>query len=418
MVLADIQQLKAKRMRVLFTSPILEHPPAGGPQLRIENSIKALSTRCELDVLSRSPAPREVRVQTAEFFRTYSRRFSYPPRLERDLPASRVMRRLGATLRRLRDGDARQDAALIAEHVDRHAIGVVWLGYGNISFPLIRRLRALRPHLKMVCDTDSVWSRFVLRELPYASGLRKLRIARSGKSKQREERAWVELCDVTTAVSEVDAAYYRGLTPHQGRIRLFPNVIDIDSYRARPARPQGFRNPSIYLAGSFGHFHSAMDSAGRWVLEKVLPRLLQRFPDLHFYLVGSNSDKGFGHLNGRNVTATGRVDSVLPYLCHADVALVPLQFESGTRFKILEAGACSVPQVSTTLGAEGIPLVDGRDILIADQPEAFADAILRLLEDRPFASALAASCRRLVHEHFSLARLARDAEGILACLQP
>lgn len=404
-------------MRVLFTSPILEHPAAGGPQLRIENSIKALSTRCELDVLSRSPAPCELRMQTAEFFRTYSRRFSYPPRLERHVPAGRVMRRLDTTLRRLRDADARQDAALIAEHVDRHGIGVVWLGYGNISFPLIRRLRALRPHLKMVCDTDSVWSRFVLRELPYATGLRKLRIARSGKSKEREERAWVELCDVTTAVSEVDAAYYRGLTRQQGRIHLFPNVIDLASYSTRPAKPPGFRNPSIYLAGSFGHFHSPMDSAGRWVLEKVMPRLLRKFPDLHFYIVGNNSDRGFGHLNGRNVTATGRVDSVLPYLCHADVALVPLQFESGTRFKILEAGACGTPQVSTTLGAEGIPVVDGRDLLLADQPEAFADAILRLLGDQPLAAALAASCRRLVQEHFGLARLARDAEAILDYLR-
>jgi len=403
-------------MRVLFTSPILEHPAAGGPQLRIENSIKALSTRCELDVISRSPAPPEVRAQTADFFRAYSSEFRYPPRLERDASANRALRRLRRTFRGLLDSDAREDAHQILGHVDRHRIGIVWFGYGNISFPLMRRIRALRPHLKLVCDTDSVWSRFVLRELPYASGLRKLRISRSGKRKEREERAWVELCEVTTAVSEVDAEYYRGLTPHQRRIHVFPNVIDVESYSTRPARPTGFRNPSIYLAGSFGHFHSPMDTAARWVLEKVLPRLLQRFPDLHFYIVGNNSDKGFGHLNGPNITATGRLDSVLPYLCHADVALVPLHFESGTRFKILEAGACGIPLVSTTLGAEGIPVVDGRDILIADQPEAFSNAILKLLEDKPLASRIAASCERLVRQQFSLARLARDAEGILAYL--
>jgi glycosyltransferase involved in cell wall biosynthesis len=152
------------------------------------------------------------------------------------------------------------------------------------------------------------------------------------------------------------------------------------------------------------------------MLEKVLPRLLRTLPDLHFYIVGSGSDKGFGHLNGPNITATGRLHSVLPYLCHCDVALVPLHFESGTRFKILEAGICGTPLVSTTLGAEGIPVVDGRDILIADEPEAFADAILRLLEDRSLASAISASCAQLVREHFSLRRLARDAEGILAYL--
>jgi len=403
-------------MRVLFTSPIFEHPAAGGPQLRIENSIKALATKCELHVIARAPAARAERSRTAEFFRAYCREFRFAPRLERDVPANRVMRKLGNTWRGLLDADAREDARLILEDVDRHGIGIVWFGYGNLSFPLMRRIRALRPRLKLVCDTDSVWSRFVLRELPYASGLRKLRISRSGRSKQHEERAWVELCEVTTAVSEVDAEYYRGLTRQQDRIHLFPNVIDVASYGTRPARPPGFRNPSIYLAGSFGHFHSPMDTAARWVLEKVLPGLLQRIPALHFYIVGNNSDKGFGHLNGPNITATGRLDSVLPYLCHADVALVPLHFESGTRFKILEAGACGIPLVSTTLGAEGIPLVDGRDILVADQPEAFATAILRLLEDKPLAAGLAANCARLVRGQFSVERLARDAEGILAYL--
>lgn len=404
-------------MRVLFTSPILEHPPAGGPQLRIENSIKALSACCELDVISRSPAPREARAQTAKFLQAYCGEFRYAPRLERDLPAGRILRRARRNLRALLDADSREDARLILDHVDRRRIGVVWFGYGNLSFPLIRRIRAQRPGLKMVCDTDSVWSRFVLRELPYASGMRKLRIALSGRRKEREERAWVQLCEVTAAVSEVDAEYYRGLTAHPGRIHLFPNVIDVDAYAARPGKPPGFRSPSIYLAGSFGHFHSPMDTAARWVLERVLPKLLQRYPQLHFYIVGSNSDKGFGHLNGPNITATGRVSSVLPYLCHADVALVPLHFESGTRFKILEAGACGVPQVSTTLGAEGIPVINGRDVLIADEPEAFANAILRLLEDKALAARLAANCSRLVREQFSLSRLARDATSILAYLE-
>jgi glycosyltransferase involved in cell wall biosynthesis len=404
-------------MRVLFTSPILEHPPAGGPQLRIENSIKALSAHCELDVISRAPAPREARERTAAFLRRYCAHFSYAPRLERKPPANRVLRRLRGAARRLVDADAREDTRLILEHAERRGADLVWFGYGNISYPVMRRVRAARPRLKLVCDTDSVWSRFVMRELPYADGRRKRAIAAAGRRKEREERAWVELCDITAAVSEVDADYYRGLTAHRERVQIFPNVIDVDSYAVRPAKPAGFRSPSIYLAGTFGHFHSPMDTAARWVLEQVLPRLLTRHPSLHFYLVGNGSDRGFGYLNGPNVTAVGRVDSVLPYLCHADVALVPLHFESGTRFKILEAGACEVPLVSTTLGAEGIPVRDGHDILLADRPDAFADAILRLLDDKALAARLAANCRRLVEQEFSVPRLARDAKRILDYLE-
>lgn len=401
-------------MKVLYTSPVLEHPAAGGPQLRVENSIKALSAACELHLLSRAPALPAERERTADFFRRYCRTFALAPRLEQEARGNRLTRKVGRLVRRVLDQDAREDADLVLELVDRHGIELVWFGYGNISYRLMRRIKRLRPRLPLVCDTDSVWSRFVLRELPFARGWRRLRIASSGRGKEREEKAWVNLCDVTTAVSEVDAAYYRGLASEPRRVQLFPNVIDVDTYAVRPARPPGFRNPSIYLAGTFGHFHSPMDAAARWVLERVFPILLKAHPALHFYLVGNNSEKGFGHLNGPNITATGRLDSVLPYLCHADVALVPLQYESGTRFKILEAGACGIPLVSTTLGAEGLPVVDGRHLLIADEPEQFAGAVLRLLADKPLAQGLARNCSQLVREQFSVQTLARDAGRILA----
>jgi glycosyltransferase involved in cell wall biosynthesis len=401
-------------MRVLFTSPILEHPAAGGPQLRIENSIKALGRISELHVVSRASLAEQARAETEKFFRSHCAQFLFISRLMRKAHPRGLLRVVRGGLRRLLDAATREDARFLLDHIDRYAIDVLWLGYGNISFPLIRRLRSLRPRLKMVCDTDSVWSRFVLREAPYAAGIRKLRILREGKKKELEERAWVALCDVTTAVSEVDADYYRGLALEPQRVHLFRNVIDVESYEARPPRPADMRSPSIYLAGTFGY--SPMDSAAKWMLEKVFPRLLERHPDLHFYLVGKNSDKSFGHLNGTNVTATGRLESVLPYLMHTDVALVPLMFESGTRFKILEAGACGIPLVSTTLGAEGIPVVDGEHILIADDPERFAGAILRLLDDKSLASRLAARCSELVRREFSIEALAEEARRILAYL--
>jgi glycosyltransferase involved in cell wall biosynthesis len=122
-------------------------------------------------------------------------------------------------------------------------------------------------------------------------------------------------------------------------------------------------------------------------------------------------------MNGPNVTVTGRLDSVLPYLCNTSVALVPLKFESGTRFKILEAGVCNVPIVSTTLGAEGIPVVDEEHILIADEPKSFADAIVRLLEDKSLANKLAKNCQDLVKEKYSVETLVHEAKSILEYLQ-
>lgn len=403
-------------MKVLFTTPILEHPAAGGPQLRIENSIKALSRVSELDIIYRTTEPAEIIEGTGNFFRQYASEYHA---LSNSVPEgffSRCISLAEKISNRLFNTRIVKHAKYILEHVDRRKIDVIWFGYGNISYPLIKYIKAQRPNLKVVCDTDSVWSRFVLRELPYVKGTRKLAVWRAGRKKELEERAWVGLCDVTTAVSEVDAEYYRSIARDPGRIKVFSNVIDIDSYRLPPLPPAGFQGPSIYLAGSFGHYHSPMDTAARWMLEEVFPHVLKTHPNVHFYIVGRNSELGFGHLNGPNVTVTGRLETVLPYLCNTDVALVPLKFESGTRFKILEAAACKVPLVSTTLGAEGIPVVDGEHILIADEPESFAMAIIKLLDDKGLAGKLAANCSDLVNKNFSVESLAIEAKQILEYL--
>ncbi|WP_076590903.1 glycosyltransferase family 4 protein [Herminiimonas arsenitoxidans] len=403
-------------MKVLFTTPILEHPAAGGPQLRIENSIKALSRASELDIIYRTSEPAETVEATGNFFRQYASEYHTLFNAAPEDFLSRCISLIEKISNRLFNTRIVKHAKYILDHVDRREIDVLWFGYGNISYPLIKYIKAQRPNLKVVCDTDSVWSRFVLRELPYVKGTRKLAVWRAGRKKELEERAWVELCDVTTAVSEVDAEYYRNIAKDPSRVQVFSNVIDIDSYRRPPLPPAGFQRPSIYLAGSFGHYHSPMDTAARWMLEEVFPHVLKTHPNVHFYIVGRNSELGFGHLTGPNVTVTGRLETVLPYLCNTDVALVPLKFESGTRFKILEAGACKVPLVSTTLGAEGIPVVDGEHILIADEPENFAMAIVKLLDDKELAANLAVNCHDLVNKNFSVESLAVEAKQILEYL--
>ena len=404
-------------MRVLFTSPIIEHPAAGGPELKVENGIKALSHVCELDIISRSTALNNELGDAAQFFRNYCTEFHVVPRLKKKRIKHRYIRVLKAVLYKIFSIECAEDARYIIDHIDRRNIDILWFGYGNISFPLIKKIKSMRPDLKVVCDTDSVWSRFVLRELPYAKGVRKLKIFLLGKKKEKEEQAWVNLCEATTAVSEVDAEYYRNIASNKKRIHIFSNVIDIDSYKISSPAPDNFKKPSIYLAGSFGHYNSAMDTAARWVLTEILPLVKKAVPEVHFYIIGRNSDVGFGKLDDPTITVTGKVESVLPYLYNTDVALVPLKFESGTRFKILEAGACRIPLVSTELGAEGISVEDGKHILIADEPEAFANAIIRLLSDRTLAAELAENCYQLVHERYSVESLSVEIKKILEYLK-
>jgi len=400
-------------MNILFTTPILEHPPAGGSQLRIENTIKALHRVSTLYVVSRAGPSVIGGLQAESFYTSLVRKFCYTPSCRGHLK-NRYLRKLQRLWGGITGLDLRRDAAYLLACIDEWNIGVVWFGYGNISFPLIQVLRRMRPNLKLVCDTDSVWSRFILRELPYIRNpLRRWLVQWRGHAKEAEERAWIGLCDVTTGVSEVDCDYYRSLTYDKYRVMQFSNVIDLATYAEKLPAPSNLKKPCIYLAGKFGHANSPMDQAARWMLDEVFPIILKKIPNLHFYIVGTGSDKTLGHETNEHITVTGKLPSVLPYLCHADVALVPLFFESGTRFKILEAAACDIPLVSTTLGAEGLPVNHGKHILIADTPQDFADAIIKLVNDRVYALQMADACRALVRGQFSLDTLEKEAGSIL-----
>lgn len=398
-------------MKILFTTPVLEHPPAGGPELRIENSIKALTRLGDVWIASRlrekwigGPAARE-------FYTGLAHRFDYSPSARQS--ENFVIRNLQKLYYRFLRPNA--DADWLLKLFDAERMDLIWFGYGNISWPLIREIKRRRPGIRVVCDTDSVWSRFILRELDVeTSPARRAVIEREGRAKEIEERDWTNLCDATLAVSDVDADYYRAIAADPSRVHVFSNVIDLDTYKAAPEPAPGFRHPSIYLAGTFGHANSPMDRAARWMLDEVLPLVHAEMPDVHFYIVGKNSDVTLADARGPNVTVTGRLPSVLPYLVPADVILVPLKFESGTRFKILEAGACRKAVVSTTLGAEGIPVTDGQDILLADEPRDFANAILRLLRDPEQGKKLGAGLEALVRRDYSVDTLERQGREILS----
>ncbi len=397
-------------MKVLFTSPMIMHPAASGPHLRIENTIKALAKMTDLHVMSRV-APHVLGGKPAiEHYKNIAPTFSFSPSVN-NLSAIRTFRRVQIVARKLLVNDAKA----IVQYARVHGIKVVWFGYGNISYPLIKQVRQLAPELFLVCDTDSVWSRFIFREIPFIEDKKEQqRVLAQSQAKELEEKDWVALCNVTTGVSEVDAAYYRSLTSQKDKVAIFSNVLDVNQYLTATPAPKDLKTPAIYLAGSFGKPTSAMNRAANWLIQGILPLVKKHVPQVHCYIVGNHSDVSFGHLNDPSITVTGRLESVLPYLKNVDVALTPLQFESGTRFKILEAAACKTPMVSTTLGAEGIPVIDGEHILLADTTEDFAAAIIKLIQDKALAARLAENSFQLVAKEYGLEQLQREAQAILA----
>ena len=108
----------------------------------------------------------------------------------------------------------------------------------------------------------------------------------------------------------------------------------------------------------------------------------------------------------KDVVVTGPVEDVRPYYKRSAVFVVPIRMGGGVRLKILESLSMGLPVVSTTLGAEGAGLVDGKEILVADTEQDFAGAILRLIGDPALRKRLAASGRRVAEERFDWGKIA------------
>lgn len=145
-------------------------------------------------------------------------------------------------------------------------------------------------------------------------------------------------------------------------------------------------------------------------LDAVMPALRQAHPGVRLSIVGRNPS---AHLRARaaqepDVAITGTVPDVRPHLERASVVIVPLRIGGGTRIKIFEAMAMEAPVVSTTIGAEGLPVQDGEHLVIADDPGAMARAIARLLVDQPAAQALGRRAAALVRTRYSWDHAAQE----------
>jgi glycosyltransferase involved in cell wall biosynthesis len=152
-----------------------------------------------------------------------------------------------------------------------------------------------------------------------------------------------------------------------------------------------------------------------FLLDEVFPLLVRARPNLRAVIIGRNPPAALSDKireRGLNVTLTGFVDDIRPYVAEANVYVIPLFVGSGTRIKAFEAMAMGRPVVSTTLGVEGLDVVDGETFVRADDAEAFARAILALLDDAPLRARIACAARRLMEDRFSWSRVARQFETI------
>ena len=189
-----------------------------------------------------------------------------------------------------------------------------------------------------------------------------------------------EICrdfDAVTAVSSEDKA---ALVEAGARsdITVIPIAIDTDE------QEQIVRQPSVPHIVHVGTMYWQPNIEGiNWFLDNIYPLVKKQVPDVRCTLIGARPPESITQRvqTDLSLTVTGYVDDTLPYLRDSSMMVVPLKAGGGMRVKILNALSQGIPMVSTTLGCEGIGVKDGDNILVADDPQAFADATVRLLTD-------------------------------------
>ena len=269
--------------------------------------------------------------------------------------------------------------------------------------PFALAIRAGHPRVRLVIDTQDIASYTRRRELGRAFREENLRwysrwrvpglidLARLGLIERRVLRR----CDEVLVCSEVDARRVAALAGRRDA-RVVINGVDTAAHETIDA---GANPPRLAYVGSM--YYPPNTQAVGYFCAEVLPRIRQRVPGVEFWAIGSNPTEAIRRLHdpAAGVHVTGTVPDVRPLLSGCAASVVPLLVGGGTRLKILEAMAAGIPVVSTTVGAEGIEVRDGRDIFLADDPDAFASRCADLLEDPALRRRLAEAGRLTVKRY-------------------
>lgn len=200
--------------------------------------------------------------------------------------------------------------------------------------------------------------------------------------------------DHTVAMSHPDKVALRDVAPDVP-ITVVPNGVDLAAY-AEAGQTVAY---DLLFTGKMD-FRPNIDAV-LWFGKQVWPLILAQRPGTTFAIVGQRPHPRLDVLRDLpGVTITGYVEDVRPYLSGATVYVAPLRVGGGTRLKLLEAMVMGVPIVSTTVGAEGFPVVNGQELILADEPESFAQKVLDLLANPARRARLAAAGKAFAQANY------------------
>ncbi len=393
-------------MKVLFLTQVFPYPPDSGPKVKAWHTLRYLAERGDDVTL--------VSFVRGDKHRAIKAARRYASRVE-TVPITRPMWRefvaLGRSLVRgepwmmLRDDRPVMHALLeqLTLHGSYDLVHADQMNMAQYALPLRVPIKVLDTH-------NALWLLYkrLASILPWSSY--RLLLERDWRLMRRYEGAMVRRFDGVIAVSEADRDALRKAAGEDVSMTIIPIAVDAETYPFRAQQPEG---ASLLYVGTM-YWPPNIDGV-LWFAREVLPRLRAARPDLRFEVIGARPPEEIRALDdGEQVRVLGYVDDLRPHFERAAVMVIPLRVGSGMRVKILEGLARGIPMVSTTIGCEGIAVHKGREILVADDPARFAEAVLHLLNDPQAARRMAKRGRRLLEERYDFRVAYRPLEQLYA----
>jgi polysaccharide biosynthesis protein PslH len=229
------------------------------------------------------------------------------------------------------------------------------------------------------------------------------------KKMENAERRYLRLADHVLTVSDADRDAFASVVD-LAKLTVIPTGVDLEYFRP-PAMEEA--PDSLVFTGSMDWLPN--EDAMFYFLDEIFPLLAEKCPGAVLEVVGRKpSHKLLARAaKEKNVRLTGWVEDIRPYLARASVCIVPLRIGGGTRLKIFEAMAMAKAVVATSIGAEGLPVSSGENIVLADSPEEFARRVLSLLGDSEERKRIGDAARTLVEEKYGWPRIAKSFGEIL-----
>ena len=381
-------------MKILFISRWFPYPIDNGSKLRIYNLLRGLSQRHDISLLSFADQPGAN--PEAPEIREFCSRVKVIPWKEFNPDTLRArLAILTFKPRSIVDTFSSEMAQAITDTLNEQRYDLVIASQLQMAayYPYFQNFPAIFEEVEIGLFHDQAFSK-------------------SGKIRLRQALTWFKLRMYLSRLLESFRAYtvvseqesqllLKNFSKLTNPIQVISNCLNIDEYNNIKAEK---RPNTLIFTGSF-KYHANYE-AMHWFIREVFPLVLERVPDAQLIITGDHANLPLPP-SGK-ITLTGYVEDVKTLIASSSVSIAPLLSGGGSRLKILEAMALGIPVVATLKGAEGLDVIDGEHILLANSPMEYAECVIKLLNDENLCLQLAKKARMLMQEKYNWGRALSD----------